>query len=58
MKKVGDGIYPPEKQLWLGLDSETVSITPSVREAGGSFSSLRSEAAKCRLLVLFKPLGN
>jgi|LKGT01.1.fsa_nt_gi hypothetical protein len=33
MKKVGDGIYPPEKQLWLGLDSETVSITPSVRDA-------------------------
>ncbi len=34
MKKVGDRIYPPEKQLWLGLDSKTVSITPSVRDAG------------------------
>ncbi len=35
MKKVGDGIYPPEEeQVWLGLDSETVSITPSVRDAG------------------------
>ena len=50
MKKVGDGICPPEEQVWVGLESDTVSITPTVRDAlhaSHCAVKLRSAGSSC-----------